>query len=159
ITSSAAAVPAGISTPANDTLTGFGANEGALRLALARLEKRLTWAKDWTGQLYGQVNDVRTGALTWAASRAEDLMREAATRFPLTAPPAAPTIADQARIAGILNRYDRMKTAAKNDLSVTPMPSGVVSWPPSAPLWVAGDALKIGPDFFRATPEDQVSLF
>ncbi|MGH7391044.1 MAG: eCIS core domain-containing protein [Candidatus Rokuibacteriota bacterium] len=153
------AVPAGISTPASDTITGFVApgERPALELALARLEKRLTWAKDWVGQLYGQVNSVRTGALTWAASWAEALMSQAALRFPLTAPPAAPTIDDQTRVAAILDRYQRMRSAVKRDLTVTRMATGVVSWP-VAMTFVAGDTLEVGPDFFRATPDHQVSL-
>jgi hypothetical protein len=157
-TGNPAAVPVGISTPASDTLTGFGPDEPALRLALARLEKRLTWATDHSGQLYGQVNRVRTGASTWAGSWAAGLMSAAAARFALTAPPAAPTLPDQIRLAAIHERYERMKGAVKRDLAVTRMAAGVVSWPPNAPLWVAGAALQIGPDFFRATPADQVSL-
>ena len=94
----AAAVPAGIDTPATDTLTGFSAAERpVLELALAKLEKRLTWANDWVGQLYGEAQGVRSGTTTWAASWAEDLMKVAAKGFPLTAPPAAPTLTDQAK--------------------------------------------------------------
>jgi hypothetical protein len=153
------AVPAGISTPATDSLTGFGADLPALSLALARLEKRLSWADDWTGQLYGQIDDVRNGRRTWSASFAEDWMREAAARFPLTAPPAVPSLTDQTRVAGILERYQRMKAAVKRNLTATPMAAGVVSWPaPSAASLIAGDTLEVGADFFRATPEDQVSL-
>jgi outer membrane protein OmpA-like peptidoglycan-associated protein len=158
ITGSAAAVPAGIGTPASDTLTGFGSDEPALRLALARLEKRLTWATDWSGQLYGQINQVRTGAVTWAASWAQSLMRETSSRFPLTAPPATPNLADQTRVAAINDRYERMKRAVKTDLSVTRVTTGTVRWPPSAPNWIAGDTLEIGADFFRATTDDQVAL-
>ena len=44
------------------------AREELLKLALARLEKRMTWAQDWTGQLYGEVVAVRSGKRTWAAS-------------------------------------------------------------------------------------------
>ena len=154
----AAAIPAGISTPATDTLTGFSTTERpVLELALAKLEKRLTWAKDWVGQLYGQVHGVRTGTTTWAASWAEDLMKVAAKGFPLTAPPAAPTLTDQARVAGILDRYGRMKLAVKRDLTATRMAAGVVNWPVAA-TWVAGAGVSIGPDFFRATAGNQVSL-
>lgn len=152
------AVPAGISTPAQDVLTGFGTDRPALELALARLEKRLTWAADHVGQLYGEVNSIRRGTLTWAGSSAESLMRQAAARFPLTAPPAAPSMTDQIRIAGILDRYTRMKRAVKQNLTVTRMPAGVISWPTTAGAWVAGTTLQIGPDFFRATPDHQVAL-
>jgi len=52
-----------------------------------------------------------------------------------------------------------MKAAVKRDLSASPMASGGVSWPaPSAASFFAGDTLEIGPDFFRATGDDQVSL-
>ena len=37
------------------------------------------------------------------------------------------------------------------------MATGLINWPVSAGL-LAGSTLQIGPDFFRATPDDQVSL-
>jgi len=155
----AAAVPAGISTPATDTLAGFSATERpVLELALAKLEKRLTWANDWVGQLYGEAQGVRSGTTTWAASWAEDLMKVAAKGFPLTAPPAAPTLTDQARLAGILDRYGRMKLAVKRNLTATRMAAGVVNWPVAA-TWVAGAGVSIGPDFFRATAGNQVAYW
>jgi len=153
----ATAVPAGISTPATDALTGFGADEPALSRALARLEKRLTWATDWVGQLYGEVDEVRAGRLAWAGSWARGLMTEAAARFPLNPPTVATTATDQTRIAAILDRYERMKMAVKTNLTVTRMAAGVVSWP-KPPAWVAGSTLSVGPDFFTATADDQVSL-
>jgi hypothetical protein len=158
MTGAAGAVPAGISTPASDSITGFSAAETpVVELALAQMEKRLTWAKDWVGQLYGQVNRVRSGALTWSASWAERLMTEAAARFPLTAPPGIPTTTDQARLASILERYTRMKLAGKADLNVARMAAGTVNWP-VAGTWVAGHDLDLGPDFFRATAPHQISL-
>lgn len=158
-TGSATATPAGIVTPASDTMTGITvpSERSALELALARLEKRLTWANDWVGQLYGQAHAVRTGGRTWAASWAEDLMRMAAARFPLTPPPARPTQVDQVRIAGILDRYRRMKAAVKRNLTIGRMATGVVAWP-TATTWVAGGSLQVGPGFFRARPDHQVSL-
>lgn len=155
---STSAVPGGIQTPATDTMPGFGANEPALRLALAQLEKRLTWAEDWTSQLYGQLDKVRKGTLTWAASWAEDLMRETAKRFPLTPTTGTPTLTDQTRLAGILERYTRMRGAVKRNLSATPMATGGVKWPSTATDWLAGAVFEVGPDFFRATPGDQISL-
>ena len=159
-TGNASAVPAGISTPANDTLTGFDprTEQPALELALAKLEKRLTWAKDWTGQLYGQVLKVRTGALSWSRSWAKDLMTQAATRFPLTAPPTKPNLTDQTRVAGMLDRYVRMHAAVKRDLTLTRMATSVVTWPTAGTSVVASNSLQVGPDFFRATPAHQVSL-
>jgi hypothetical protein len=164
ITHTATARPAGISTPANDTIAGFSTTPApseldAVKLALAKLEKRLTWAATRTGQLYGQITAIRDGSQTWAASSAEDLMKEAAKVFPLTAPPGIPTVADQAREAGILDRYQRMKELTKKDLTITRMASGVVAWPTGATGSVlASISLQIGPDFFSATPDNQISL-
>jgi hypothetical protein len=157
ITGTATAVPAGMSTPSTDTLTGLsGPETRAINLAIARLEKRLTWAADWSSQLYGEVVDVRSGARTWAASWADRLMTEASVRFPLTAPPAAPNLTDQTRVAGIVDRYRRMHRAVKRSLNISRMAAGVVSWPGSA--LIAGNTLQVGPEFFRATPQNQVSL-
>jgi hypothetical protein len=161
MTGVATAVPAGIQTPSTDALTGFSsaAERAAVKMALAQLEKRLTWAADWMGQLYGQIIQVRTGALTWTTSWADSLMTEAARRFPLTAPPASPTLTDQTREAAILDRYRRMKAAVKRNLAITRMAAGVVTWTAGAPgAFVAADTVQIGPDFFRATAANQISL-
>jgi hypothetical protein len=161
MTGNPAAIPAGIQTPSKDNLTGFttSGEEAVVKRAVAHLEKRLSWASDWMGQLYGQIVKVRAGSLTWAASWAEDLMKEAARVFPLTAPPAIPTVTDQSREAGILDRYRRMKAAVKRDLAITRVSSGVASWTAGAPgKWVAADSLEVGPDFFLATQANQISL-
>jgi outer membrane protein OmpA-like peptidoglycan-associated protein len=159
ITGIATAVPGGISTPSSDSMPGISALEKpALEFALASLEKRLTSSEDWMGQLYGQVHSVRTGAFAWAASWAEDLMTEAAKRFPLTAPAVGPpSVTDQIRVAGILDRYRRMKAAVKRNLTVTKAATGVVSWPASIAL-IPGASLSVGPDFFRAARDDQAPL-
>jgi hypothetical protein len=154
----ATAVPAGIDTPATDTETGISATEKpALDLALAQVEKRLTWCETDMGQAYADVHKIRIGTLTWAASWAESLMKEAAKRFPLTAPRARPTMTDQTRFASILDRYMRMLALMKGNLTVTKAASGVVSWT-TAPGWLAGTSLSVGPDFFRAVPRDQIAL-
>ncbi len=161
-TGNPAAAPAGIATPASDNLIGFSATEmPVLRLALAKLEKRLSWAQDWMGQLYGQIVSIRAGSNTWAKSWAEDLMKQAAGRFPLTAPRATPKLVDQTRVAAIVDRYLRMSVAVKHDLSATRVAGGVVSW--GAPAsgsspWLAGLTLEVGPNFFNATAADQISL-
>jgi hypothetical protein len=172
VTGDPTAVPGGISTPAADIRTGFDptTEEPALKLAIAKLEKRLSWASDWISQLYGQVLEVRTGATTWAASWANDLMAETAKRLPVAppaAPPAKPSLTDQIRIAGLADRFRRMHESAQQDLTMTRMAAGVVKWgappvvtvgaiPPQA--WLAGDSLQVGPDFFKATAADQISL-
>jgi len=154
-----AAVPVGFTTPASDLLPGFtGTEPDALKLALARLEKRLAWATDWSGQLYGQAADVKAGTIAWADSWAEELMRQAAVRFPLTPPPAAPTRTDLNRLAAILDRYTRMKRAVKRDLSLTRVAADGVNWTAAAGSSIASVSVEIGPEFFRAAPEDQVSL-
>lgn len=154
-TKNPAAVPAGISTPSNDTFNGFtdAAEQTALKVAMAKLEKRLTWATDWSGQLFGQL----IGAMTsgWAGSWAEDLMITTASMFPLTAPPAKPTQTDKIRLAAIGERYKIMKAAVKRDLTITRVNAGVVNWPSGA---MPGDSFEIGPDFFMATPDNQVSI-
>jgi hypothetical protein len=163
-TSNPAAVPAGISTPSSDTRTGFNATteEPALKLAIAKLEKRLSWAEDWMHQLYGEIVAVRTGARTWAASWASSLMTEASKRFPLTPSPTKPNLTDQIRCAGIAERFGRMHDAIQQDLTMTRMAAGVVKWgtpaPPAPKPWTALDNLQIGPDFFLATGDDQISL-
>ena len=77
-------------------------------------------------------------------------MKETAKRFPLSPPSPAtpPTITDQTREAGILDRYVRMHAAVKRDLKITHMAAGVVSWGAAvvgAPL-IAADTLQIGVD-------------
>jgi hypothetical protein len=162
VTKTAGAVPSGILTPASDTFSGFlpanPAEKPAVELALARLEKRLGWASDWISQLFGEMVAVRTGKQTWAASWAEDLMKEAAARFPLTAPSVAtpPTLTDQHRLAAIMDRYRRMRIAVKRNLTVTRVASGVASWTTAS--WVAGASLSVGPTFFTATAADRVAL-
>jgi hypothetical protein len=157
-----AKVPTGIATPASDALTGFAAGElPAVKLAMAKLEKRLTWARDWMGQLYGEIVKIRAGSLTWATSWAEELMKEAAKRFPLSPPSAAtpPTLTDQTHEAGILDRYVRMHAAVKRDLKPSHKAAGVVSWGVAAAASpIAADTVQIGPDFFKATPDDRISL-
>jgi hypothetical protein len=153
------AVPGGIQTPATDSAPGFGTDEPALRLALAQLEKRLSWVETDFSQLYGEADKIKKGTQTWAASWAEELMRQSAKRFPLTAPRATPTLTDQTRLASILERYMRMRAAVKRNLSITRMASGEVKWPASGGTdMLASDKLEIGPDFFRASPGDQISL-
>ncbi|HXU46560.1 MAG TPA: DUF4157 domain-containing protein, partial [Thermoanaerobaculia bacterium] len=156
-TGTAGAVPTGISTPSKDAKSGFLAGEeDPLDLALAKLEKRLAWASDWVGQLYGQILKIRTGPLTWATSWADGLMTEASKRFPLTAPPAKPTLDDQVRVAALSERYRRMKSAVKRNLTATRVGAGVATW--TSASWVAAASLEVGPDFFRATADDQISL-
>jgi len=157
------AVPQGISTPANDKLNGFAPTDPetpALNLALAKLEKRLAWVTTEVGQLNGQIVDIRAGGLTWAHSWANGLMTEASKHFPLTPPPATPTLTDQIRVAGMEDRYLRMSAASKHDLTVTRAAAGAVTWAPPAASspFLAAPALSIGPEFFRAPPEDQISL-
>ncbi len=161
VTSNPAAVPTGIDTPASDTLSGFNATteEPQLKLALAKLEKRLSWASDWMSQLYGEVVSVRTTAATWAASWANALMKESAKRFPLTGPPTKPNLTDQIRVAGIAERFRRMHESVQQDLTLTRMASGVATWGTPLPQsFSAADNLQVGPDFFRGTADDQISL-
>lgn len=159
----ASAAPAGIDTPAVDSLTGFGTDEPALALAIARLEKRLTWAEDWVGQLYGRLNKVRTGVRAWgpAGSFEHNLMTQVAARFPLNPPtdPSTTTVTDETRLAAILERYRRMKPVVKRSLTVTRMPTGVISWAAvGGTSWSASSTFSVGPDFFRAGADDQVLL-
>ena len=152
------AVPAGILTPATDAMPGFvGPQADALKLAVAKLEKRLTWASDWTSDLFGQAQKVQSGALTWAGSWARTLMSKAASVFPLTAPPGAPVLTDITRLASINERYQRMLTSVKHDLTLRPAPIGSAAWIGGISL-IAGDTVDIGPDFFRATPAHQIGL-
>jgi len=157
-------VPSGIATPARDNISGItGGDRDALELALAQLEKRLTWSADHSNQLFGEAQRVRAGTIPWSATWAERYMREAAARFPVRAPsspPAAPNrpnLDDMTKLAAIVERYRMMITAVKRALTITDMPSGVISWPAGGAV-LASDTLRIGPDFFRASSENQVSL-
>ena len=152
------AVPSGISVPETDSITGItGTDLSAMELAIAQLEKRLSWATDHSTQLFGEAQKVRAGTLAWSATWAERYMREAAARFPLTAPPASPSLADMTILAAIIERYKIMKFEINRNLTITNMPSGIISWPVGSGGF-ASVALRIGPDFFRATPGSQVSL-
>ena len=156
------AVPAGISTPSTDKLVGFSADaagdaeKAATSLAVAQMEKRLSWSEDHTGQMYGELVEVKAGKKTWAASWAEDHMRQTAARFPVTAPPAKPNKDDQVIVAAINDRYFHMKKAVKRDLKITRVAAGLVNWPTDGDL--GADHFDVGPIFFKASPEHQISL-
>ncbi len=171
LTNKSDAFPEGIEVPATDKLSDdFTLTEKkAVRAALAHLEKRLSWAEDHTGQLYGEVVGIRkalaaavggvpSAATLWAASWARDLMAEAARHFPLTPPPAAPVPHDELRLAAIHERYDRMESAVRRDLTLTRVAAGTVHWGATAGEWIADASLQIGGDFFRATAADQIAL-
>lgn len=98
-TGNAAAVPAGIRTPSTDTLTGFGAEQPVLELAVARLEKRTSWAKDEVQGAYAYARAVRAGTESWSVAAYGDVMREAAKRFPLTPPTDPSTTTSRTRFA------------------------------------------------------------
>ena len=158
LTGSAAAQPTGIAVPEVDTITGFaGADRTAVEMAIAQLEKRLTWARDHSNQLFGQAKKVKDGTLTWAASWANSYMQQLSTLFPVTAPPAAPTLRDMSILGAIIERYTLMKAAVNRDLTINSMPAGLINWP-AVPNNLASVSLNIGPDFFRATADNQVSL-
>lgn len=154
--------PAGTSKPQNDNLpyTDQDPEKKALKFALGLLEKRLGWADDNVGQLYGEVVAIRARKQTWEKSFADRMMTEAAKVFGLTAPNAKPTLRDQTMLAAILERYSRMYKAVKRDLTITRMASGTVAWDSAsgAEPWFAGASFKIGPDFFRADEETEVAL-
>ena len=158
ITKDPNATPQDIASPTSDILTGFGAtDQAALELALARLEKRLTWAVTRTAQLYGAIHDVRTRKSKWK-DFSTDLMKEAVRQFSLTtAPPAVPKVADQVSIAGILDRYRKMSATASQAFTIKAMASGLINWPVS-PAWSAFPELDVGPDFFKHSPDEQVTL-
>ena len=157
------AEPGGIKKPENDILP-YGDKEPekpALRLAIAKLEKRLTWCETDLGQLQGQIVKVRTGSQSDLALWAKALLAEAAKHFPLSDPATTLTLDDETRVAAILERYVRMRETVNTDLSIARLPSGAVVWDPSASVaspWQAKSKLGIGPDFFRATTDDQISL-
>lgn len=152
------AVPSGIKTPSNDTLVGFSDSkeQDALKVALAHFEKRMTWCSDHVGQMYGELLKVKNGKITWKQSWAESMMRQAADRFPVTRPPTKPTVDDQAIVAAIIDRYKHMYKAVKRDLKITRIAAGIVKWAKDGDL--AADNFEVGPDFFAATFDNQISL-
>jgi len=155
------AVPGGISTPASDTITGItGPDLDAIKLAVAHLEKRASWAASHTGQLFGQAQKVKSGAQTWAVTWAEQYMQKAATLFPVNDPsvaPNKPTMDDMTKLAAIVERYKMIKFRTKEPFNISAMPSGVISWPAGS-NGMASDTFRVGPDFFKASPEQQISL-
>ncbi|MBK5212347.1 MAG: DUF4157 domain-containing protein [Flavobacteriaceae bacterium] len=159
-TGNANAVPAGILTPANDTLIGIDQeDEAPLKMALAQFEKRIDWATDHTGQLFGEAQKVRSDEITWDLTWAKEYMEQAALRFPVNDPSVPlnkPTLDDMVKLAAILERYKMMKFAVKRDLTIIGLATGVVSWPSGATL--ASDTVFVGPDFFRAEARQQISL-
>ena len=123
---------------------------------MAQLEKRLTWSEDHSGQMYGELVNVKAGKYPWSASWAQDHMRQTAARFPVTAPPAKPTKDDQVIVAAINDRYFHMKKAVKRDLKITRVAAGIVAWPTDGDL--GADHFDVGPVFFTASAEHQISL-
>lgn len=159
-TGKADAVPIGIDTPSTDNIVGItGPDEDATKLAVAQLEKRLSWASDHTNQLFGEAQKVREGKKSWSKTWAKEYMKQASLRFPVNSPsvkPNKPTLEDMRILAAIIERYRMMKLAVKRDLNIFGVAGGVVSW--SAGSDVAGNSLFIGEDFFRAEPRQQISL-
>lgn len=154
------AVPEGISTPSTDSFFGINQeDEAPLKMAIAQLEKRVTWASNHVGQLFGKAQKVRNDEITWDSTWAKRYMEQAAINFPINDPSVPinkPTLDDMAKLAAILERYKTMRFAVKRELTIVGIESGVVSWPSGSPL--ASDIVLIGPDFFRADPRQQISL-
>ena len=156
VTGKAGAEPAHIDTPEELDITPFGSTEQpALTHAFATLEKRLTWTTSWVHSLFGQAVKVRDGGVYEAWAR--NLMAQAAKRFPLTKPSSKPTNTDLIRIAAILARYESMLRGVAQPLGVSRKATGVVTWPAGSQS-LADSNVKIGPDFFKATKQHQVSL-
>lgn len=152
------AIPTGIRTPESDIDISMNTTDrAAVDLAIAQLEKRLSWAADHSNQLFGQAQKVRAGTLAWSATWAQAYMQEAARSFPLTSPPAAPTVTDMTTLAAIIERYKIMKFEINRDLIFMEMPTGIISWPVGG-NGLASTLLSFGPGFYRANAENQVSL-
>jgi hypothetical protein len=154
----AGASPAGVVVPPTDTPAGF-VNAGewpATQLALATAEKRISWAKDHTGQLRGEASRVRAGTRTWATTWARAYMTQAARYFPLTAPPVTPTAADLDRLAAMRERYRMMRAGIRQNLTITRGAAGNVAWAAAGDR--AAAAFSVGPGFFAAVPGNRVNL-
>ncbi|MEM7084573.1 MAG: DUF4157 domain-containing protein [Bacteroidota bacterium] len=160
-TGNPAAIPADIATPSVDNITGItGADLDAIKLAVAQLEKRASWASSHTNQLFGEAQEVQSGAQTWAATWAEDYMDKAATLFPVndtSVAPQKPTMDDMVKLAAIVERYKLIKRRTKRPFNISAMPTGVINWPAGSG-GLASDSFQVGADFFRASPEEQISL-
>jgi hypothetical protein len=152
------AKPAGIDSPHTENLINFtdNAEKDAMHMALAQCEKRIQWCTDHIGQMYGELLEVKNGEKTWNDTWAKTYMYQAADRFPVTRPPANPTTEDQAIIAAVIDRYKHMKASIKTDLQVTRETTGVVTWAKDGAK--AADNFSVGDDYFKATPENQISL-
>jgi hypothetical protein len=160
-TGNQAAIPANIATPSVDNITGItGPDLDALKLAIAQLEKRASWASGDMKQVFGEAQKVKSGSQTWGATWAESYMQKAATLFPVNDPsvaPKKPTMDDMVKLAAIIERYKIMKFRTKKPFNISAMPSGVISWPAGIG-GLASDTFQVGADFFRAGPEEQISL-
>lgn len=152
------ASPQGISTPSSDFYEDFTdtAEEAAAQRAIAHLEKRVQAGKWAASNLYRLYNLQREAA---AAGRTVDpsggllaLFNLTPTYFPVSAPPGMATMVDQQRMAAILDAFSRWR-AVKQDMTIRRARTGNVTW--SSAL---GLNLELGPEFFRATPADQISL-
>lgn len=160
-TGNPAAVPKGISTPNVDNITGItGPDLDAIKRAVAHLEKRASWASSHTNQLFGQAQEVQSGSQTWSVTWAERYMEKAATLFPVNDPavaPNKPTMDDMVKLAAIVERYKMIKFRTKKPFNISSMPTGVVSWKAGSD-GLASDSFQVGADFFKASPEEQISL-
>jgi hypothetical protein len=114
--------------------------------ALAWLEGWTIWAHQEVESLYSAINEILTPpGKTWANVCCADDMKEIATRFGLTLPPALPTANDKFAVAAVNDRFlqieDTLYSVASLTIDRTIM--GATSWAPGP-----AQALTIGPDFF-----------
>ncbi|MGH3929400.1 MAG: hypothetical protein ACRDTF_05420, partial [Pseudonocardiaceae bacterium] len=100
--------------------------------------------------LYEEIKAARRAG-SWTNSHYEGLMRFAARRFGLTAPPATPVESDQHSVAGMNFRHSRLARAASQPVTVTKAGAGVDTWAPGP-----GNQISLTDAFFRLTARQQV---
>jgi hypothetical protein len=113
--------------------------------ALAWLEGWSIWSEQLVENTYGSINQITEQGKTWADVFGDVVMKELASRFGLTAPPALPDRGDKFAVVAITERFKRISNILYN---VTGLTLEKVAAGPTT--WSAGPAasVKIGPDFF-----------
>jgi hypothetical protein len=140
-------VEAGQPAGSRDTMTGFVANsteEQDTKVTIAWLEGWLEKADQDVSSTYSTIVE-SIPAHSWTNGYYERVMGYMAPRFGMTAPPSIPTILEQQQVAGISDRYQKLRNTVSEQLTITRSPMGTTSWSAGP-----GVSLTVGADFFAA---------
>ena len=126
--------------------------EKAVERTVAFLERWLDSAFSEMSSLYDTINESRKKG-RWTNTYYEASMAMVARRFGLTPPPALPTKADQEKVAGISDRYNRLFRRLGVKMTVEKVSSGMETWEPGP-----GTKITVTPLFFRLSKREQLDL-